>query len=101
MIVIHAVFPIDPEKRGEALDLVEELVEQSNREDGTIEYRATTDVSDPNLLRFFEQYEDEAAFEAHGETDHFREFEAALPDLLAGEPSVTRFEVESATDLEL
>ncbi|OYR44142.1 MULTISPECIES: hypothetical protein [unclassified Halorubrum] len=35
------------------------------------------------------------------ETDHFREFEAALPDLLAGEPEVTRFEVDSATEMEL
>nr|WP_280584957.1 hypothetical protein [Halorubrum sp. Boch-26] len=45
--------------------------------------------------------EDEAAFEAHSETDHFRKFEAALPDLLAGEPEVTRFEVDSAAETDL
>jgi quinol monooxygenase YgiN len=101
MIVIHAVFPIDPEKREEAEKLVQDLVEASNEEDGMIEYRAAWDVSDPNVLRFAEQYEDEAAFAAHGETDHFQEFEAALPGLLAGEPTVTQFEVESATELEL
>lgn len=101
MIVIHAVFPIAPEKRDEAEELVEDLVEASNGEEGTIEYRAAWDVSDPNVLRFAEQYEDEAAFAAHGETDHFQEFEAALPDLLAGEPRVTQFDVESATELDL
>jgi quinol monooxygenase YgiN len=101
MIVLHATFPLDPAKRAEALDLIEDLVEQSQQEEGMIDYRAATDVSDPNLVRFFEQYEDAAAFEAHSQTDHFQKFEAALPDLLAGEPEVHRFEVDSATELEL
>lgn len=101
MIVLHATFPLDPEQRDEALDLIEDLVEQSQAEDGMIDYRAAKDVSDPNLVRFFEQYEDEAAFESHSQTEHFQEFEAALPDLLAGEPEVRRFEVDSATELEL
>lgn len=101
MIVLHASFPIDPDRRDEALELVEDPVEQSRAEDGMIDYRATTDVADPNVVRFFEQYEDEDAFEAHTETEHFQAFEAALPDLLAGEPDVRRFDVESATELEL
>ncbi|WP_276270986.1 putative quinol monooxygenase [Haloarcula litorea] len=101
MIVLHASFPIDPDKREEALDLIEDLVEQSQAEEGMIDYRATTDVNDPNVVRFFEQYEDEAAFEAHTQTDHFQEFEAALPDLLDGEPEILRFDVESATELDL
>jgi quinol monooxygenase YgiN len=101
MIVLHAAFPIDPEKRDEALDLIADLAEESRAEPGMIDYRPTTDVGDPNLIRFFERYEDEAAFEAHSQTDHFREFAAALPDLLAGEPEVTRFEVESASEVEL
>lgn len=101
MIVLHASFPIDPDKREEALDLIEDLIEKSQAEDGMIDYRATTDVNDPNVVRFFEQYEDEAAFEAHTQTDHFQEFEAALPDLLAGEPEILRFDVESATELDL
>jgi quinol monooxygenase YgiN len=101
MIVLHAAFPIDPDGREEALDLAETLVEKSNQETGTIEYRATTDVADENTLRFFERYEDAEAFEAHTETDHFRNFEAALPDLLAGEPEVLRFDVEESTELDL
>ena len=101
MIVLHAVFPLDPDRRDEALEVIAELTEKSRAEPGMIEYRPTTDVDDPNVVRFFERYEDEAAFEAHSETDHFQEFEAALPDLLAGEPEVTRFEVDSVTEMEL
>lgn len=101
MIVLHASFPIDPEHREEALELADDLVERSNEEPGMIDYRATIDLQDETVVRFFEQSEDEAAFEAHTETDHFQTFEQRLPDLLAGKPEVRRFEVESATDLEL
>lgn len=101
MIVLHAVFPIDPDKLDEALEQVEDLVEQSQAEDGMIDYHATTDVKNPNVVRFFEWYEDEAAFEAHSQSDHFQTFEEALSDLLAGEPEVVRFDVDSATELEL
>jgi quinol monooxygenase YgiN len=101
MIVLHAAFPIKPEKREEALELAETLVEKSNAEDGMLDYRATTDVVEENTIRFFERYEDGAAFESHTQTEHFREFEAALPDLLAGEPEVLQFDVEAATELEL
>lgn len=101
MLVIHATFPVDPDSREEALDLARDLAAASREEDGVIDYRVATDAEDPNLLRFFERYDDEAAFGAHAETDHFQEFEAALPDLLAGEPEVTRFDVESASPVEL
>ena len=101
MLVVHAVFPVKAERREEALELVDTLVSESNDEEGMIEYRAATDVQEPNTVRFFEQYEDVDAFAAHAETDHFQEFEAALPELLAGEPEVTQFEVDSATELDL
>lgn len=101
MIVVHAEFPIDPDRRDEAIDLMGEVAEHSRAEDGVIEYEIATDIDDPNLFRFTEQYEDEAAFGAHTESEHFAEIAAALPDLLAGEPSVTRFDVDSASEVEL
>lgn len=101
MIVLHASIPVDPDERDDALDLFEDLVEASQQEDGMIEYHAATDVQDPHVVRFFEQYEDEAALEAHNESEHFQRFEAALPDLLDGEPEVTVFEVSDARDLDV
>lgn len=101
MIVLHAEFPIDPDSREQALEAAEELVAATNEEPGAIAYSAAVDLVDENRLRFVERYEDEAAFEAHSSSEHFQEFEQQLPDLLAGEPEVTRFDVESATELEL
>jgi quinol monooxygenase YgiN len=101
MIVVHASFPVDPDHRDEALEHARRLVEQSNREDGTIEYRAAVDVQDENVIRFLEQYESEAAFAAHSESNHLQAFEEQLPELLAGEPTVVQFEVSEATELAL
>ena len=101
MILVHASFPVDPDRREAVLDRVETLVEHSRAEEGTIEYRATTDVTEPNVVRFVERYEDAAAFEAHTETDHFRAFQEALPEYLVGDPEVVRYEVDSATELDL
>jgi len=101
MIVIQATFPIDPDHHEQAAELMQTLATESRNEDGILDYRVTTDIEEPHTFRFFELYENEAAFGAHGETDHFEEFEAALPEMLAGEPSVTRYDVDAATDLEL
>lgn len=101
MLVIRATIPIAPDSREEALDLARELAEASRQEDGVIEYQVATDIEDENRLRFFELYEDEAAFGAHGQSDHFQEFEAALPDLVAGAPEVIKYEVDSREELDL
>jgi len=101
MLVVHATFPIDPDRREDARELIHELATSSRAEDGVLEYRVATDIDDENRFRFFEQYEDEAAFGAHAETEHFERFATALPDLLAGEPSVTRFDIDSTTVVEL
>jgi quinol monooxygenase YgiN len=101
MIVLHATVPIGEEYRADATEMITDLVERSRAEEGMVDYRATTDIEDPNTVRFFEQYEDEKALEAHLETDHYREFEAALAEWLAGEPEVLKFDVSAAERLEL
>jgi quinol monooxygenase YgiN len=101
MLVVHAEFPIDPEHREAALERIDSLVDASNEEEGMIDYRAATDVQDPNLVRFTERYEDEDAFFAHTQSEHFQAFEADLGQYLAGEPEIVRFDVESATELDI
>lgn len=101
MIVIHATFPVDPDERDRVIEHIKELEAQTREEDGVIEYDAATDIDDPNLIRFTERYEDEQAFGAHTQTEHFAEFEQILPEVLAGEPTVMRYDVENAEELEL
>lgn len=101
MLIVHANFPIDPEKMDEAREIIDDLVDASNDEPGMIDYRAAVDVQDGHTIRFVERYEDRDAFAAHLETDHFQAFDEQLPDLLGGQPEAWRFEVEDATELDL
>lgn len=100
MIVVHTSIPLDPARRDEAMDFVEPLVERSRSEDGTVRYRATEDVTEPNVLRFFEQYEDAAAAEAHQQSEEYRRFVEALPDLAAGQIETIQFETDDVEVVE-
>ncbi|MFT4882368.1 MAG: quinol monooxygenase YgiN [Natronomonas sp.] len=102
MLVIHASMPLDPEHRDEALDRIADLARTvREEEDGVLDYRATTDVNDPNVVRFVERYEDEQALATHSQTDHYQAFAEALPGWLAGEPEVLRFDVDGMSELDL
>jgi quinol monooxygenase YgiN len=55
-----------------AAELVERLTAASRTEPGNIFYIPHRDPEDPRVFVLYEQYTDEAAFKAHGETEHFQ-----------------------------
>jgi quinol monooxygenase YgiN len=59
------------EERAE--QLVRRLGEASRREPGVIHYIAHRDSENPRVFLIYEQYRDKAAFEEHGQTEHFKE----------------------------
>lgn len=99
MLVMHATLPVAEESRADAVALATDLAAETRTESGVIDYRVAADVDDPTTLRFFEQYEDEAAMEAHMNSDHFQQFQGAIAEHLAGEPTLVRFDVAESTDL--
>jgi quinol monooxygenase YgiN len=59
------------EERAE--QLVRRLGEASRQEPGVIHYIAHRSSEDPRVFLIYEQYRDKAAFEEHGQTEHFKE----------------------------
>jgi quinol monooxygenase YgiN len=57
---------------GRAVEIARELAEASRAEPGCRAYVPCVDPEDPSTLLFFEEYDDKAAFEAHGATEHFQ-----------------------------
>jgi quinol monooxygenase YgiN len=55
-----------------AAELVGRLAEASSAEPGTVHYIAHRDPEDPRVFLMYEQYRDKAAFEEHGQTEHFQ-----------------------------
>jgi len=99
MIVMLAEMPIASDSRDAALDLFEDLAAASRAEDGVVDYRVTTDVEAPNVVRVIEQYEDADAVDAHMASDHFERFQADIAPHMAGEPELHRYEVEGTTQV--
>jgi quinol monooxygenase YgiN len=55
-----------------AVKVIRRLVEASSAEPGVVRYAAHRDPEDPRVFLMYEQYADEAAYEAHGASDHFK-----------------------------
>jgi quinol monooxygenase YgiN len=55
-----------------AAELIPQLVKASRAEPGNVHYIAHRDPDDPRVFLMYEQYRDKAAFEEHGQTEHFQ-----------------------------
>jgi quinol monooxygenase YgiN len=78
-------------KEGEldgALAALGRLVEASREEPGCLLYQPHRSAEDPNVIFLYEQYADEAAFQAHSESEHFKTH--ALGDLFPRRESSDR-----------
>jgi quinol monooxygenase YgiN len=66
-------------------EIIEELTPLSRAEPGNRHYQAQRSVEDPRHFLLYEIYDDEAAYQAHMETEHFARLvkEEAIPNLLA------------------
>jgi len=45
---------------------------KTNQEPGCIRYEVMQDIADPTLMCLFQVFEDEAAYQAHQDTEHHR-----------------------------
>lgn len=59
-------------KTNEAIKLYEELVKESRKEEGCIEYNLYQDKNDKSILTVFEKWENEEALEKHKNSEHFK-----------------------------
>jgi quinol monooxygenase YgiN len=57
-------------------------------EPGTITYILHKNEKDPTEYVYYEVYQDQAAFDSHGKTDHMKAFGGKIGSLLAGRPEI-------------
>ena len=99
MIVVAGRVAIDPAKRDEGIRAATEVVEETAKEAGCISYTFSADLTDPGTFRIFEEWESQAALDAHFTTPHMARFGAALGQLSVKEMAVQRYEVSSVGPL--
>jgi quinol monooxygenase YgiN len=82
--VVSAKWRAKPGKEERLKALCEEMTEPSRAEAGNVFYQAQRSVEDPQLFYLYEQYVDEAGYEAHMDSEHFTRLVKgeAIPELL-------------------
>jgi quinol monooxygenase YgiN len=77
---------IKPDKMDQMLEALNAFMPKVRTEPGTLEYVIYRGVQDPNMVFFFERYQDQAAMDAHWATGEFKAFQEAMGPCLDGEP---------------
>lgn len=69
------------------------LLDPTRKESGCISYELLQNRSDPTDFTFIEEWESDAALNAHLSTEHIQNALSKLPALLVGEPDIRRYSV--------
>jgi len=82
-VVRIAELEVDPTRLRQFKSAVREEMDTSIRiEPGVLAIYAVAEKGSPEKLTFFEMYADDAAYEAHRKTPHFRKYYALTKDMI-------------------
>jgi len=83
--VVAAKWRANEGKADRLLEVIEEMTPPSRAEPGCRFYQAQRSEEDPQLFFLYEQYADQAGYEAHMDSEHFTRLvkQEAIPELLA------------------
>ncbi len=95
MILIIVKQPVREKYADEFPELIAPFIEGSRAEPGCISFDWYRSVDDPNLYVLIELFEDEAAGQAHTESQHFKDSLEYMPRLLSAAPEIIHTEIES------
>lgn len=90
---VVATFLAAPGKEDELEEILLELIEPTRREAGCIRYDLVRSLqgTSPVELVFVEEWESEAALDAHGRMPYIQGLRPRLQDLVSSPPHVVRF----------
>jgi quinol monooxygenase YgiN len=82
--VVCAKWTAKQGKEDRLVEIIEEMTPPSRAEPGNLYYQAQRSPENPRLFFLYEQYADEAGYEAHMSSEHFTRLvkEEAIPDVL-------------------
>ena len=98
-LVIAGQVRVNPARRDEAVQVALRMARATRSEPGCIQYRFSADLEDPSVFCIFEEWQDEEALSSHFASAHMRDFQQALPGLVAGAPEIKRYTVASDAPL--
>jgi quinol monooxygenase YgiN len=82
MITIVAKHVIQNEQITAYKNLAKEMIAETLKESGCIQYNLFEDTTHPNILTFMEEWENKAAIESHFNSSHFKRIIPLMQPLL-------------------
>ena len=70
--VVSALWRANEGEEDRIARVIEEMTAPSRAEPGNVFYQAQRSIEDPRLFYLYEQYVDEAGYEAHQSSEHFQ-----------------------------
>ena len=74
MLVLAVAYVVEPGRERDAVECLKQLVAETRKEPGNRAYVALRSKDDPRTFFIYEEYDDEAALEAHRASDHFQRY---------------------------
>tara|TARA_R100001039_G_scaffold38473_2_gene40112 strand:+ start:483 stop:875 length:393 start_codon:yes stop_codon:yes gene_type:complete len=95
MIIVKGSFPVKQDQQPEALELVQALAKSSRGEHGCLAYEVYLQADEPRVIVVWQQWTDLDALEIHFGSEHVDAFLDAIPDMIDGDVTSARFDVNS------
>lgn len=92
MLIFIAVGHIKPDKINQALEAVQAYMPKIRTEPGTLEYIVYRGVDDPNMIAFFEKYQDQDAQATHASAEESKAFLQAIMPCIDGQTILSNVE---------
>jgi quinol monooxygenase YgiN len=88
-ITVIAKLKVQPGKEAEFEGAAKEMIATvKSAEPGTLNYILHKNTKEPTEFIYYEVYQDQAALDSHGKTDHMKAFGGKIGTLLAGRPEI-------------
>lgn len=99
MIIVSGIIELDPANHDAAAEAMQKLSAATVQEEGNIEYAFWADLGQSGRFRVFEQWETEAAIEAHMTAPHMQEFFGTVGGLGITSSAVDKHTVSETSKL--
>lgn len=99
MLVIAAELRVGAGSMDKLCDAGAVMSEKSTAEDGCHLYACSKDLNEDNLMRITEQWESQAALDAHFATPHMADFQATMGSLEVVSVKATKYQVSDIEDM--
>lgn len=93
MLVVSGHLKIDPENLEVAKKAMQDVMEETHKEDGNISYVFTHALDEPGHFRIFEEWESQDALDSHMKAPHMAVFGKAMGGFGVSEILIKRYQV--------